>query len=475
MIQAVIFDMDGVLIDSEIAYLQYQQEQLSKKYPWVTPESLYPMVGMSGTEDKPFLAGLLRRDVTDPAFLAEIEELYKGCVIHYPDIMRPQVPDLLRKLRAMGLQVALASSSREDNIRQVLTSCEIENLFDCVVSGHQFQRSKPDPEIYQYTMRQLGRLPEECLVIEDSTYGVAAGVASGAVVAALKDERFPFDQSPAQLHIDTLDEIPALAACNGRRIQAAFFDIDGTLATIGTHILPKSACDALAALRQKGILCLLSTGRHRMEVSEENILPGLTFDGGIYMNGQLCELRGKPVLQNCIPARELKVIREFVQQRGRSCIFLERDRMYANLIDERIVAEQARIGTAVPPLADIDNLEERQIYQVIPYVSPEEEAELLSSLPGCKALRWGETVVDIATADGGKEAGILAICHALGITPEETIAFGDGENDVGMLQMAGIGVAMGNAIAQVKECADYVTGTVEEDGVYNALRHYNLI
>ena len=475
MIQAVIFDMDGVLIDSEIVYLKHQYEALHKKYPWVTLESLYPLVGMSGTEDKPFLAGLLRRDAGDPAFLAEIDALYRSCTVHYPDILRPQVPALLKTLRAMGLQVALASSSSTQNIHQVLSECGIEALFDYTISGDQFHRSKPDPEIYQCTMRRLGRRPEECLIVEDSTYGVAAGVAAGATVAALRDDRFPFDQSPAQLHIESLDEVPALAACGGRRIRAAFFDVDGTLAAMGSHYLPDSARRAITRLRENGVAAIVSTGRHALELEEENILPGLDFDGYIYMNGQLCELAGRPVLENRIAPAELRALRVFLQQHHRSCIILERDAMYTNLVDDRLVTEQARIGTAVPPVRDIDGLEDRAVYQVIPFVSPGEEAELMARMPGCKAMRWGEAVVDVATVSGGKEAGIRALCAALGITTEEIIAFGDGQNDIGMLQLAGIGVAMGNALDEVKAAADYVTDTVEADGLAHALQHFHLI
>lgn len=211
MIKAVIFDMDGVLIDSEIVYIRHQHQALREKYPWVTLESLYPMVGMSSTEDKPFLAGLLHRDASDPAFLQEIRELYAACTVHYPDILRPQAPGVLAALREMGLQVALASSSNTETIRRVLSSCGLERYFDVVVSGDQFRRSKPDPAIYLHTMERLGRRPQECLVVEDSTYGVQAGAAAGAAVAALRDDRFPFDQSAARFHIESLEEIPALA------------------------------------------------------------------------------------------------------------------------------------------------------------------------------------------------------------------------------------------------------------------------
>lgn len=217
MIRAVIFDMDGVLIDSEPVYQRHIYEGFVGKYPWITLEDLYPMAGMSGTEDRIFLAKLMRRDVEDPDFLREIEENFKDCQVYYPDIMRPQVPGLLQTLHGMGLKVALASSSSGGNIAKVLTQCGIKEYFDVIVSGFDFRESKPNPEIYLYTMKRLGCSAEECLIIEDSDYGIAAGVDAGATVAAIRDERFPFDQSRAQLHIDSLDEIPGLVRQNWER------------------------------------------------------------------------------------------------------------------------------------------------------------------------------------------------------------------------------------------------------------------
>ena len=211
MFKAVIFDMDGVLIDSEIVYIQNLYRYFSRTHPQLKLEDLYPSVGMNATEDRPFFASLLGRDPTDPAFLEELHQAYVSTKIHYPDILRPQVPGLLKALKDRGLQVALASSSSPENIERVLTQCEIKGFFDHIISGYQFKRSKPDPEIYLYTMAQLGRKPEECLIVEDSTYGIEAGVAAGVAVAAIRDDRFPFDQSKARYHIDTLDEVLELA------------------------------------------------------------------------------------------------------------------------------------------------------------------------------------------------------------------------------------------------------------------------
>ena len=207
MIRTVIFDMDGVLIDSEIVYLRHQKKKLEKKYPWIKESDLYPLVGMDNNEDKYFMADLLGGDAEDPAFLQELKEVYSGVEISYPEIMRPVVPSLLKSLKEQGLKIALASSSRMDNILEVLTSCKIREFFDFVVSGEQFVHSKPDPEIYFHVMKALEVQPEECLIIEDSTYGVTAAHRAGAHVIAIRDDRFCFDQSLADYQINSLEEV----------------------------------------------------------------------------------------------------------------------------------------------------------------------------------------------------------------------------------------------------------------------------
>ncbi len=251
----------------------------------------------------------------------------------------------------------------------VLDQCEIRELFDCIVSGHEFTRSKPDPEIYRFTMDKLRRKPEECLIVEDSTYGVQAGTAAGGVVAALRDERFPFDQRAAQLHIDSLAELPALAACGGKRIRAAFFDVDGTLITVGraSDAARRSPCvTGFTAQRCAGVSVYRpprAGNRGRKHAAP------ITVDGAVYMNGQLCELQGQIVRETPIPAGDLSALKQFLQKKNRSCIFLEKDRMYANCVDSRMEVEQAKIGTAVPAVRDISDLENRRIYQVIPFVN----------------------------------------------------------------------------------------------------------
>ena len=205
---AVIFDMDGVLIDSEFFYLDRTYRELVKKYPWVRREELFPTVGMSAQEDRILLSRLARKQPGDAEFEKELQEIYKDSEIKdFNDVLYPEVPGVLDRLKRQGYQIALASSSPLLTIQRMLKQCGLEDFFDSVISGEQVHESKPNPEIYEKTMEKLGRKPGECLIVEDSTYGGRAGAAAGADVAARLDDRFCFDQSPAAYFIHTLDDV----------------------------------------------------------------------------------------------------------------------------------------------------------------------------------------------------------------------------------------------------------------------------
>lgn len=92
-----------------------------------------------------------------------------------------------------------------------------------------------------------------------------------------------------------------------------------------------------------------------------------------------------------------------------------------------------------------------------------------------KQKRWYQWAVDIYPAEGGKDAGIEAFLCSNDLTVADAFAFGDAENDIEMLQFVGTGVAMGNAMDDVKAVADYVTTNDCDDGIVNALKHFGLI
>ena len=99
----------------------------------------------------------------------------------------------------------------------------------------------------------------------------------------------------------------------------------------------------------------------------------------------------------------------------------------------------------------------------------------MPEIPHCVSARWHPAFTDITVKGANKGNALITVARQLALDINECIAFGDGGNDLSILKAAGIGVAMGNANDDVKAVANYVTTSVDEDGIWNALKHFNAI
>ncbi len=204
MIKAVIFDMDGVIVDSEIVYLTFVRDFIRKQGVYVELENLYPIVGTTLQVTWQMMSDALHGIMSPAEVKHEYKKYTADFIVDFPSILRQEIHVLLKHFKKNGLKIALASSNDSDTIENVLTTCSIRHYFDSIVSGDKFIESKPNPEIYHYSAKCLGVEYDECVVIEDSTYGVQAGHRAGMTVIALIDERFNADQSLADYRIEEL-------------------------------------------------------------------------------------------------------------------------------------------------------------------------------------------------------------------------------------------------------------------------------
>ena len=255
-------------------------------------------------------------------------------------------------------------------------------------------------------------------------------------------------------------------------IKAAFFDVDGTLLSHKTKQIPPSTRSSLEALKQAGIHCVVSTGRM---IQEMDRLPmgDVTFDAYITMNGQRTLDENRQYLDSMPLEGEAKEYAlALFRKKEIPVILVEADRLYLNFENQKVRDVQNAISSKLPPLGDYGDA---PLYQACIYVTREEEEILTPIAASCEISRWHPGGVDMIAKGGGKRTAIVRYLEKKGILPEEIIAFGDGENDMGMLELAGIGVAMGNAEACVKQVADYVTADIDDDGIEKALKHFGLI
>lgn len=256
-------------------------------------------------------------------------------------------------------------------------------------------------------------------------------------------------------------------------IQAIFFDIDGTLIPFGTHELPESTLRALHALREKGIRLFISTGRHRDKIIFMQNL--FCFDAFITLNGQYCFTDTEVIRRGVIDKNDVDIVMEHAQQSQYSYFFLEEEGMFSCHADQEIRRRSSEFDLPSVVVRDRAYALQTDIYQINAFIGEEEERLLLSRTKQLKAARWHPERLDIIPEQGGKADGIRAFMKHYGFEQSETMAFGDGGNDIEMLTFAGIGVAMGNAGDKVKAAADHVTTAVDADGIYNALTHYGIL
>lgn len=255
-------------------------------------------------------------------------------------------------------------------------------------------------------------------------------------------------------------------------IKAVLFDVDGTLLSHTSKSVPASTRDALVQLREAGIRVAVSTGRHLNEF-ERLPVGDLSFDAYIMVNGQMyLDEDRRLVWGNEIPEEAVKSLTRVFEEKQICLLFVEERNIYGNCVNEMVERAHEAIST---PLPRIDSYTGNKLYQIVAYLPRGEEYRIEKDLAGCSYARWSDYGIDIFASSEGKVAGIRRFMAENGILPEELMAFGDGENDIGMLQLAGVGIAMGNAPDCVKAAADEVTDGVDDNGIANALRRHGLI
>ena len=236
--------------------------------------------------------------------------------------------------------------------------------------------------------------------------------------------------------------------------------------------VPDSTRRALQQLRAKGIRTIGATGRHMIEYSRLPV-SSIPFDGYLTLNGNLLlDENQKVYAGTAIDPGEMKVLARIFQSKRIPFVLIGENDRYINYVNDTVIQTQAQTKGTIPEVGSYDG---GNVYQILAFV-PEHQKKLLDEfLDECSITSWNETGIDIIPKGGGKSSGIQRYLEMHGIDREETMAFGDGENDMEMLLYVGIGVAMGNAGDTVKAAADYVTDTVDDDGIEKALRHFGLI
>ncbi|MGN6800798.1 MAG: HAD family hydrolase [Ginsengibacter sp.] len=175
MVNTVIFDMDGVIIDSEPIHIKIEAQLFEEIGIKVSRQEHFSFVGGSGRNMWQSLANKNSISIDIHEVVSRKDELYLTFLRNSNRLQPIQgVKKLLNDLTSAGFKLALASSSNSDVIKVVLSLLHLDQFFLIKLSGEDFLQSKPDPEIFLKAAGLLGSSPQECIVIEDSTNGVLA-------------------------------------------------------------------------------------------------------------------------------------------------------------------------------------------------------------------------------------------------------------------------------------------------------------
>ena len=258
-----------------------------------------------------------------------------------------------------------------------------------------------------------------------------------------------------------------------KKIKIIFFDIDDTLRNSKTGFVPSTIPTIFKQLREKRILTGIATGRGIFGVVPE--IKALKPDFFVTLNGAYIEdKKGNVIYSNKIAKDKVEEYITWTKEVGIDYGLVG---SHAAKLSRRTEMISQAIDPIYPDLdVDPDFYQKEDIYQMWTFENQGDDLILPESLASTlRMVRWHEHSSDVVPISGSKAAGVANVVDQLGLKPENVMVFGDGLNDLELFDYAGISVAMGVSHDKIKEKADYITKTLEEDGIFDALEGFGMV
>lgn len=260
--------------------------------------------------------------------------------------------------------------------------------------------------------------------------------------------------------------------------KTVFFDIDGTLLGTrnGRHFCaPPSTMEALNLLKKNGHRIAVCSGRQESFIHK--FFPGC-FTSYVAMNGTHVVFDGETIYDLPFTTEKIAELMAHFDSFGCSYTFIGKDKAWGrNLPKEHIDTLNLLYGFDDFLITEWVPEEVHANMMDFIFRNEEEYQQCREAFTESMILNRhpGNLAADLSFKGNDKAKGIRYFLEHSGIKKEDTIAFGDGYNDVTMMDAVGLGIAMGNAVEEVKQAANYVTDSIFEDGIYHALKHFELI
>lgn len=386
--------------------------------------------------------------------------------------------ELIGALKERGFLLAVNSNKPQAQTEDVISSVFGNGVFDMVVGQVDDRPRKPAPDGVNFILSKLGLTQDEAVYLGDTSIDMQTGKSAGVLtVGALWG--FRDREELEEYHADAIIESPMdlLNYVGSRKIRLIATDVDGTLVKDSSREVGDEIVEAIQRLTDQGIYVTIASGRQygsirkMFERAQRNLLFIAENGAHIIKDGQTYGLTKMDRIQVEEIMADLRSLYEkdchVVASTSKGCFLESKDEDFIRLISESyrndvtltddILAEDAEfVKLAIYHKGSIRDIGES-------FLIPKWKDKV-------KTCMAGEEWVDFMDFSVDKGNALKVLQEGLGISPEETMVFGDNENDIGLLRAAGESYAVGNALPVVKEAAKYVCAPYWEQGVYQVLK-----
>ncbi len=252
----------------------------------------------------------------------------------------------------------------------------------------------------------------------------------------------------------------------------AFFDLDHTLLNEQTKVDDEVA-QAMEQLRKNNVLPVISSGRNIFEIKE--ILNRTKIDTVVGANGSFVQFEGKPVYKATLANPLLEKFFAYTQSFNEEATVYDDKNYRITGINETVKKNYASINTPVPPVGAEDYIKSHQVFMMVVVTVGHDEDYRKKFADSLTFFRNTPYSMDVVKAGGSKKKGIQELIKNAHLEGIPTYAFGDGNNDIPMLDYVDHAVVMGNGLPVVKKYAEFITSKNTDHGIVNGLKHYGLI
>lgn len=205
MINAILFDLDGTLIDSEAFYIEETYKYVLKHNKLIEKKDCFGIIGLTMSKTYEYVSKLANLDYETTK--KEYDQHFLDNKIVFKDLLYEDVKDCFIKLKNKNIKIGICSMSKESYVIKCIKECGLEEYVDYYIGGDKCKHNKPDPEIYLRALDVLKLDKKSVIVVEDATTGIKAGKDAGLYVVARDASRFNMKQDLADIIIKDLKEL----------------------------------------------------------------------------------------------------------------------------------------------------------------------------------------------------------------------------------------------------------------------------